>query len=458
MAWSDGLNRPLREIQTAVLNDNEKAYDAGAEVISRNLPPGAGKSAIARATQIQFDKTDIATANNALVKQYADDYPTLNVVMGKSNYEDEEEYHLARTEAKTRASIFNPLSHYYARMHGLRRPDRLIIDEAHLLLDQLFYLGGYVIPVHKSGVPEDATSELDLIRWVYDRYKKLEKVRQQGKLTAKLVPEFEKMARLYHSLQEGTEKSLFTISKEMLPYNGRWQKCLILTPLRVPEALVRTVLDADKVFLMSGTMSKYDATSLAAGRRLVHVAHDYLSPPSSRPIYYRPLDPQHRTNPEAIAKAVAKIYRENPVPTMVHVTYDQQAIIAEFLDDYPILVNSTKNKAQVKEKFIRQGGIWLAAGCAEGIDLPYKQCQQMIVPRLLFPDRGDMFVQKRIGLEDGGFWYSLRTYQNTIQRLGRGLRAADDECISYILDPAFPSVYSAAQDQFAPINVVWSQS
>jgi Rad3-related DNA helicase len=140
------------------------------------------------------------------------------------------------------------------------------------------------------------------------------------------------------------------------------------------------------------------------------------------------------------------------------VTYGQQGQLAELLGSIRPLVNNTSNKADVKQRFMKYGGLWLCAGMSVGLDLPYDTCQQMIIPNLMYPDRSDLFVQKRAGLGDGAEWYNLKTMSNLVQRLGRGVRAVDDKCKSFILDPNFGRLYLETESEFAKLNLIWSKT
>lgn len=455
---SDGTERVPRQAQL------ESFIDINREILKQdcvfsNLPPGYGKSFILRSLQRDSGSADLITSDNSLIGQYVADYPVLNAVMGKDRYENEEDYHEAHKRAKSGVpSIYNPLSYHYARQRGLRTPDLILIDEAHLLIDMLTYLSAHVIPIAKTQVPENAKNEGDLIKWAFARFDRLQKAISLSGPSKELLKEYESIARLKDTLEEGSQNQVFELSKAMVPVNGkRPQKCLILTPVRVPHSLIKAVTSARKVIAVSGTLSKYDAEQLAAGRSMSYIQRPYLTPKENRPVYFNPVDQDLRKDPQTIADKILEIYNANPVPTLVHVTYAMQAELSQLLGNIRPLVNNTTNKLAVKERFLRHGGLWLAAGCAEGVDLPGDACRQVIIPVLMYPDRGDLFVQKRVGLPDGDRWYKIRTIQNTIQRLGRGLRSEDDWCVSHILDPSFARLYPQVKDEFASLNVIWEK-
>lgn len=211
------------------------------------------------------------------------------------------------------------------------------------------------------------------------------------------------------------------------------------------------------MLFLSGTLARTEGIDLAASRTHTHIARGYLMPAESRKVRYRPVAREARLDHELLCKRIREIYLNNPVPTVVHVTYNTQAIYQHLLNDLRPLINTTKNKAGIQEKFIAEGGIWLASGVSEGIDLPGDHCRQVIVPTLLFPDKGAPFIQKRLGLSDGPYWYKVKTLQNTIQRLGRALRSKDDYCDLWILDPAFSSIYNATKTEFPDLNVDWGE-
>jgi len=454
---SDGTGREPRPEQQELYN---QLINSSAQVVGANAVTGIGKSMLARGIQMQNHPCDIITPDNALVKQYLRTYPELNAVMGKERYDSAEEYKTAHGRAKAGApSVFNPLSHYYAKERGLRRPSTIVIDEAHLFADMLTFLSAMIIPVTKTGVPENAQNEGDLIRWCYKRYEKLKEAVKLPNVSSLVIQEFEKMATLKGALEEGTQNQVFQINKDVVMLNGRRTKCLVLIPLRIPNALVRAATDADKVYALSGSMTHFDMSVLSAGRSFEFIRGEYLTPPENRPVYFNPVDPDFRKDPEVLAAKIKEIYLSNKVPTLVHVTYGQARLLADLLNELRPMTNRADpvHKAEVVERFKRYGGIWLASGVSEGIDLPYDACRQMIIPTLLYPDRNDLFVQKRVGLADGQEWYDVRTYANTVQRLGRGVRAKDDSCVSHILDPSFARLHDRVGDQFAKMNIIWEK-
>lgn len=70
-----------------------------------------------------------------------------------------------------------------------------------------------------------------------------------------------------------------------------------------------------------------------------------------------------------------------------------------------------------------------------GVDLPYEQCEVQIIVKIPFLSLGDKQTKKRAELDRE--WYISATINRLEQACGRGVRAEDDTCITYILDECF---------------------
>ena len=88
--------------------------------------------------------------------------------------------------------------------------------------------------------------------------------------------------------------------------------------------------------------------------------------------------------------------------------------------------------------------VLLSPSAERGIDLPYDCCRFIIIAKVPFPYLGDPQVAARLyrGKSAGRAWYEAATARRIVQATGRGMRAPDDFCVSYILDAAFGDFYS----------------
>jgi len=101
------------------------------------------------------------------------------------------------------------------------------------------------------------------------------------------------------------------------------------------------------------------------------------------------------------------------------------------------MFNTKEDKADVIEAFKANGGLFVAAGCAEGVDFPGDECRLNLIPILHRENLGDRAVQKRMSLPGGRRAYDLEILKTTIQQAGRSTRGPDDWSTTIIGDPGF---------------------
>lgn len=447
--------KPPRIQQLAIDQEVQALFDAGYQIVGLNLPCGYGKSYLARGWQRKWGYTDIITANNNLLKQYKRDYPELNLVMGKTHYDTAKEYNAARSLARTSAhSVFNPLSALFTVPREERQTKHIIVDEAHALGEMLRSSASYTFNTSAAGIPKWVTSEYHLVRWVQQRFQELTEALQRQD-TPQLSREYEKVAALYYSIVGHEQDSMFKLTRSRTVVRGRRVDTMTVDVVDYPIGLIRKVLDAERVVLMSGTMTKYETEKLAAGRKWAWLSRPYLGDPENRKVVVRCFDREDRKDIPKVCAEIRRIYEETKEPMLVHITYGEIDEYCSALSGLPLLTNRSNNKDTIQERFCRSGGIWLAAGCAEGIDLPDGSCRRVVVPRLHFPNKGDIYTQKRLGQPDGRKWYGIKTVETLIQQLGRGYRHSEDYCTGYVFDPLFPSLWEEYGSEFEELNIVW---
>jgi Rad3-related DNA helicase len=448
--------KPARNHQLEIDAEVSRLFAEGYEVIGLNLPPGYGKSYMARGWQRKWPRTDIVTANNNLIRQYQKDYPELNAVMGKDNYDTSETYETAKRNARRQAqSIFNPLSAIFTCPRSERSVEYIVVDEAHTLGEMLRSSATCTLNTSSSGLPKGITSEYQLVRWIKQRFYELREA-ATTRPTKQIVRQYEQIGVLYYAAVGQEQNSVFSLTRVRKSIKGRQLEQLHIDVVDYPMGIVETLFGSAKVILMSGTLTKYETEKLANGRKWAWVTRPYLAPPENRPVYVRGLDREDRKDIPKVCSEIRRIYMESgEQPMLVHVTYGDMNEYKECLSGLRVLSNSPRNKATIEARFRKSGGIWLAAGCSEGIDLPDDACRTIIIPRLQFPNKGDMYVQKRLGRPDGRKWYALKTLETTIQQLGRGNRHSKDHCTGYVFDPYFAALWGEYKDEFEALNIRW---
>ena len=76
--------------------------------------------------------------------------------------------------------------------------------------------------------------------------------------------------------------------------------------------------------------------------------------------------------------------------------------------------------------------VLVSPSMSEGVDLPYDKCRFQIIYKVPFPYLGDKQVFMRQKRDKR--WYAYKTVMTLMQAYGRGMRAEDDYCATYILD------------------------
>jgi len=69
---------------------------------------------------------------------------------------------------------------------------------------------------------------------------------------------------------------------------------------------------------------------------------------------------------------------------------------------------------------------------SEGVDLPYEKCQFQVIYKVPYPYLGDKQINERKNIDPE--WYAYKTIMTLMQAYGRGMRAENDHCDTYILD------------------------
>lgn len=485
--YSDGSDRTPRPVQVQAKEWLQENWTK-AKIKALQLPVGAGKSWLARTVQNGIDsatgkklRAAIITPSNILVDQYRTVYPEINDLVGRAHYKcatydglncltvSEANLHEKggycpgcvyqchkRAAMGGAPTFFNPMSWLYMNLQ-IRDDDPpfdvLIIDEAHDIVGMLQKLAGIKFWRSKHGFP-DSHNEMDVIRW-FDKIEPGLRAQQAQYVQAvvaagtpkdkaevsKRLREIEEMITSIYYLRIGLieDPQNYAIWSEETQLYGHKDESLNIKPVRVPRHLIRMLFAGVKdVVLMSGTLLEHDLEDMVKGETYEFADFDSPIDKSRRLIHYKPVayPVNFETTPSVLAKDILKTCAANPGNTIIHVTYAWSKKLAPYMPPN-VLINTAENKKEVLAKFIKEGGIFLAAGCAEGIDLSYDLCRTNIIPVLAWPNLNDETVKKRKSLEGGEMWYKLETLKTTIQQAGRSTRAADDFSKTIVLVPAF---------------------
>lgn len=98
-----------------------------------------------------------------------------------------------------------------------------------------------------------------------------------------------------------------------------------------------------------------------------------------------------------------------------------------------IVHTGSHDKDEAMKRFKKEGGIWIAPGCAEGIDLPDEECRLNLIPVLPFANIGDPVVEarrRRYGMKQ----YERQTLLTFMQQVGRSTRGEQDYSTTVVGD------------------------
>lgn len=115
-------------------------------------------------------------------------------------------------------------------------------------------------------------------------------------------------------------------------------------------------------------------------------------------------------------------------------SYKCQNYINNNLVNPRLISHTTRNREKVLKYFEKDKNplVLVSPSMSEGVDLPYDKCRFQIIYKIPFPYLGDKQVNLRRKKDQR--WYAYKTVMNLVQAYGRGMRAEDDYCYTYILD------------------------
>ena len=448
----DGLGRPARPIQLKVLQKLRETWN-DYQVHVLDLKPGSGKSFIAKTIERTVGDTAIVTPSNMLIDQYVRVYPDMVFLKGSEHYDTREDYEKARAQALFGGSaVFNPLSFYYGYLNsdGAVKPSTVVIDEAHKLADMLLLTLCKHLKCEYYGIPDNLDS-IKFLVWLEARLGRLQQVIERGsrtKTASRLQKQYDQLGFIYHYLKDHLDTVETCYS--MVSDRKSQRKCqhISIKPLKFPSGLTQTVFGEDTRFvLMSGSITSFHIEELfGIGSKYQLQVYDHPAPIENRMIHFDPIPQTKRKNLSAIVDKIKKVWEEKGKPnTLVHIPYSEQYVYLGLMEGYPAIFHGKDTKDKALKRFKQEGGILFASGMAEGIDLPGKLCELIIIPKLLYPNRGAEAVQKKLAFPNGDLWYTMDTIMTTIQQMGRGMRGKDDFCETVIFDYTFGNLIKQAK-------------
>ena len=115
-------------------------------------------------------------------------------------------------------------------------------------------------------------------------------------------------------------------------------------------------------------------------------------------------------------------------------SYKCQQYINRNLANSRLISHNAGNREQILDYFEKDENplVLVSPSMSEGVDLPYDKCRFQVIYKIPFPYLGDKQVNMRMKRDKK--WYAYKTVMTLMQAYGRGMRAEDDSCYTYILD------------------------
>ena len=347
----------------------------------------------------------------------------------------------------------------------------MVVDEAHNVETVLSSFVEVIVSqrfctsIVKEKWPERKTQQF-VYKWIKDEYfpavqiklqyfeEQIESMGMSGRLK-----EFETLHRQFEMLSGHVEK-LSTFLKgydkdnwilEVVEGEGRSKEKFVFRPIDVAPFAEQFINRLGKrVLFMSATILDKHTFCNSLGLNPKDVG--FVSIPTPFPVEHRPIvfsgvgsmsvAEINKTLPR-MAKAVQQILNEHKGEKgIIHChTYKIAQYLKQNVKSKRLLIHNSDNRDAVLEKHMRSldDTVLLSPSMAEGVDLKGDASKFQIICKIPYPYLGDKIVKKR--MHKFADWYPLQVAKTIVQSVGRSIRSADDQAVTYILDNDWQRFY-----------------
>lgn len=325
----------------------------------------------------------------------------------------------------------------------------MVLDEAHNLEDKLMrrlevnlYNRRLERDIKKS-IPQSMLRYEEPQEWIlfiesiYDSYQDIGLKKMPKNQADRINRVKMNLSELSHNLEESPENWVVDPGQSGVSFK----------PLRVDSyANDRLFRHADLRLFMSATILDQQLFCQWLGispEETYHLQVKSIFPPSSRPVHLNLVgNMSHRlikrTAPKTIPVLEKIVEHHKYEKGLIHThNYKCQQYILKNLKDPRLMGHNPTNREFVLGQFERSNDpmVLVSPSMSEGVDLPYEKCQFQVIYKIPFPYLGDRQINQR--KKQDPKWYAYKTIMTLLQAYGRGMRAEDDYCETYILDGNF---------------------
>ena len=228
---------------------------------------------------------------------------------------------------------------------------------------------------------------------------------------------------------------------------------VVFKPLRVHHYAKNNLLKyGDVVIFMSATILSHKMFSKWLGLNPNEVYHIKVDSPftkEKRPIILNLAGKMSanrikNTAPKTIPILQEILKKHENDKGLIHThSYKCQQYILNNLYNSRLISHTSKNREQILNFFEKDENplVLVSPSMSEGVDLPYDKCRFQIIYKMPFPYLGDKQVNMRMKRDKK--WYAYKTVMTLMQAYGRGMRAEDDSCYTYIIDSDINMIFKS---------------
>lgn len=283
----------------------------------------------------------------------------------------------------------------------------------------------------KDGEIEDWVMEVDAIR---DAYENIELKDASKNKADRIRSTISRLKALKVNLEKEPKNWVIDTDESGVSFK----------PLRVHHYAKSNLLKyGDVVIFMSATILSHKMFSQWLGLNPNEVYHIKVDSPftkEKRPIILNLAGKMSanrikNTAPKTIPILQEILKKHEGDKGLIHThSYKCQQYITNHLNNSRLVSHNSKNREQILNFFEKDENplVLVSPSMSEGVDLPYDKCRFQIIYKIPFPYLGDKQVNMRMKRDKK--WYAYKTVMTLMQAYGRGMRAEDDSCYTYIID------------------------
>lgn len=340
---------------------------------------------------------------------------------------------------------FNYVQHFQKR-------NIMILDEAHNIENKIMQkleLNIYEQQLKKDikkNIPntfkkfEEASEWLIFLETILSSYNELKTVLYTKQKADRIESTKRRLSEIIENIRNSPDDWIVSVDEDHVSFK----------PLKVDKYAEKMLFQyADKVLFMSATILDKDLFCTWLGLNpddVYYIKCDSPFDKMRRPIHMKLVGPMSKralwhTAPRTIPVLREIMRKHENDKGLIHTSsYKCQKYITKHILDDRILSHTPKSRDKTLHEFEKseKPNILVSPSMSEGVDLPYEKCQFQIIYKIPYPYLGDKQINERRKIDPQ--WYAYKTIMTLMQAYGRGMRAENDNCDTYILDKNIQSL------------------